>query len=648
VAVPPPSRRVFPQTFGDAAALMMRPVRSLLGVVIGDEPPIELQLVGRIVFQAIVVGLTVGAAGCVLLLGLDAVEHAMLNELARYPHLHAAGESLVSVTGVSPRLYLLPLVPMVGALIAGWISRRAPEIRGGGGDAMIEAFHHRGGKIRRRVILFKSIASLATLGFGGAGGREGPTMQIGGAVGAWVSTLLPTTERERRILMIAGVAAGLSAVFRTPLGAALLAIEVLYRDDFESEALIPAVLASVIAYSLASTFLSTAPMFGELPRFSFQWEHLPFYAVAALVVAAAAAMFVELLRIVQAAARRLPGPEWARPAVGGLALGVLALAAYLVLPGWLDVPAAHVPVLGGGYGASQVAITGDPVVGAGMRAAVVLLVCALLRAVGAALTIGTGGSAGDFAPSLAIGALVGGAIGHVIGSWFGVSGISPGAFALVGMATFYGGVAKTPLAATVMICEMSGSYDLLVPLMLSQAIAFVALRRVALYPAQVPSQRHSPAHAAAWVRHQLVKLHAGELIARDRPVVVLHPAAPADDVLRALADAPAQPVFPVVDDAGTLVGLITGSGTREIAAAEDASWAVAADLMVPPVSVPVTAPLPEIARLLFTADLRAVPVVDEDGRIVGLVDEHDVSRAYLGASDDASRHSAEMRAVEPP
>jgi CIC family chloride channel protein len=247
------------------------------------------------------------------------------------------------------------------------------------------------------------------------------------------------------------------------------------------------------------------------------------------------------------------------------------------------------------------------------------------------LTIGTGGSAGDFAPSMALGALVGGAIGHAASAWFEIEGLSPGAFALVGMATFYGGIAKVPLAATVMVCEMAGSYDLLVPLMLAQAIAFVALRRVSLYPAQVPSQRFSPAHAAAWAKTEIVKVRAGDLLASGRPVVTLRPEDDADKVLRAMADATDQPVFPVVDGAGALRGLITGPGTREIAAADDARWAIASDLMMAPVFVTDTAPIGEVARVLLEHDLRAVPVLGPDGAILGLVDEHDVSRAYLGA-----------------
>jgi len=643
---PSPRRNKWPR-FGEpvrvdaAVALVVRRVRAMLSVVVGDEPPLELQLVGRTVLHAIVVGLTVGAVGCAFLVALEHVEGFLLGDLGHYARPHAVGEGGRHAGAGEARLWVIAILPMIGALAAGWLSRWAPEIAGGGGDAMIRGFHHHGGAVPRRVALLKPLASIATLGTGGAGGREGPTMLLGGGLGAWLARLLPTTERERRVLMIAGVAAGISAVFRTPLGAALLAIEVLYRDDFEAEALIPAVLASVMAYALSATLLSTSPMFGSLPRFPFHWEQLPLFAIAAVLVAAVAAGFVATLRAVQRVARRLPGPAWARPAFGGAALGLLAVVVLVVVPRWLDVPLEQVAVLGGGYGSAQLAITGIDELGA--TAAAVLVLIAALRIVGAGLTIGTGGSAGDFAPSLAIGALVGGAIGHVARTWLGLDGVSPGAFALVGMATFYGGIAKVPLAATVMVCEMAGSYDLLVPLMLSQAIAFVALRRVSLYGAQVASQRHSPVHAPAWARHELARVTATELLAAARPPVVLPPTAPADDVLRAMADAPAQMVFPVADRDGRLVGLIAGAAIRELAADPHARWTIAADLMGAPVAQPPTASLAELARAMLAHDLRAIPIVDGDGRVLGLVDEHDVSRAYLGASDEADR-----AALDPP
>src|SRR5205823_11541700 len=190
------------------------------------------------------------------------------------------------------RPWLLAIVPAVGALASGMISELAPETRGGGGDAMINAFHRQDGVVRKRVAWVKGLASIFTLGTGGSGGREGPTMQIGGALGSTCAWLLRVDARERRILMVSGVAAGIAAVFRTPLGAALLAVEVLYRDDFEADALIPAVLASVVAYSVVITIFGESTLFAQPSRFPFVPAHLWLYGLMAILVTLLATLFV--------------------------------------------------------------------------------------------------------------------------------------------------------------------------------------------------------------------------------------------------------------------------------------------------------------------------------------------------------------------
>src|SRR5262249_38308463 len=168
---------------------------------------------------------------------------------------------------------------------------------------------------------------------------------------------LKVSQRERRVLMVAGIAAGISAVFRAPLGAALIAIEMLYRDDFESEALIPSVLASVIAYSVSISVFGQATLFGHLPPHTFKPGHIPLYIGLAIVISAAASLFVGTLRLAQQLARRIPLVEWLRPAVGGLALGVFVM----VFLHWVGPVVGRgdqgLGILGGGYGAAQVAIT---------------------------------------------------------------------------------------------------------------------------------------------------------------------------------------------------------------------------------------------------------------------------------------------------
>src|SRR4051812_45754541 len=306
-------------------AVLRRPVRELVALITPDQP-LELQIVGRTLLHAALVGIGAGILGCAFFVGAELLQTASLGLLAGYEPLSAKGERVWQVAPSSHlHLWLVLLIPAIGALIGGLITRYAPECRGGGGDATIDAFHHADGVVRRRVLWAKPLASIATLGSGGSGGREGPTMQIGAALGSTIGRYLKVTARERRVLMIAGIAAGISAVFRTPLGAALLAIEMLYRDDFESEALIPAVLASVIAYSVSITVFGHATMFGKLPAFAFQPKHIPLFIGLAIVIAAAASLFVASLRAGQRIAKRLPVPEWLRPTVGGLLLGLFVV-----------------------------------------------------------------------------------------------------------------------------------------------------------------------------------------------------------------------------------------------------------------------------------------------------------------------------------
>ena len=298
--------------------------------------------------------------------------------------------------------------------------------------------------------------------------------------------------------MIAGVAAGIAAVFRTPLGAALLAVEILYRDGFESDALIPGVLASVMSYSVVISIHGKSTLFGHAASgFPFVPAHLPLYGLLAALAALLAIGFLRGLSLVRATGERFRVPSWTQPALGGLALGVLVTPILIVAGARIGNPGQGFGILGGGYGAVQLAISGASWLPGGWNLVFLLLALAFAKLVAASFTIGSGGSAGDFAPSLAMGGLLGGAFGQAASLLLGDPRIDPGAFALVGMGAFYGGIAHVPLAALVLVCEMAGNYDLLVPLMLALAISSVVLRRHTLYEAQVSTQRESPVYQEA-------------------------------------------------------------------------------------------------------------------------------------------------------
>jgi CIC family chloride channel protein len=602
-------------------------------LMLADSAPLDLHIVGRTLLHAAAVGVAAGLAGAAFFAGLEYFTRAVLEELAGYIPMRADGETFAAGGGFHTfRPWLLVILPGLGGLACGLLTRLAPEIRGGGGDAMIDAFHHENGFIPRRVIWIKALASMFTLGTGGAGGREGPTMQIGGALGSLVARVLKVSARERRILLVAGVAAGISAVFRTPLGAALLAVEVLYRDGFESDALIPSVLASVVSYSVIISIFGESTLFARVPRFPFVPAHLPLFLVLALILAAVSVAFLKVYQGLARFFKSLPVPLWAQPALGGLLLGVSCTPIIVLVGAHLKAPGQGLGLLGGGYGAVQMAISGSPWLTEGWSAVAWLVALGFAKLLASSITIGSGGSAGDFAPSLAIGGLLGGAFGRAAQLLFHDPRLSYGAFALVGMGTFYGGIAHTPLSALVLVCELAGNYDLLVPLMLTQGIAFVALRRRALYSAQVPTQRDSPIHRDALFLDLLRGMRVSELMRATLPVC-FRKLTPSGEVLQRVGDSPDQEVFPVLDETDRAIGLISSNLLRVVSLEfADTDWTLAADLMQPLVFVLATDDLRTATERMVGSSLRELPVLDHEGRVLGLLDESEIAEVYLKAA----------------
>lgn len=591
----------------------------------------ELRAIGRVVLHALAVGLAVGVGSCLFYSLLAISERAFLEGLAGYEPLRSAGEHAMDFPmperPFSP--WVLAVLPGLGGLACGFVAHRlARETSGGGGDAYIDAFHRGAGVMRKRVALVKIIATSFTLGTGGSGGREGPTMQVGAGIGALVGRVIEVSPRERRVLAVSGTAAGLSAIFGTPLGAALFATEVLYRDDFESEALIPAILASVTSHAVfVGVFPEATTLFAHAARYPFQPSHLPLYALLAIVISAVARVFVWMLKTSKRLYARLPVPAWVRPGVGGAMLGVLATAWILVMNPRLNLAGKGIGILGSGYGAAQGAITGGAWIPPGWAGVGLLVVLVGMKMIATTFTLGSGGSGGDFGPSLALGGLVGGAFGRAAQILVSPS-IDPGAFALVGMGTFYGGIAHTPVSSLVMVCEMAGTYDLLPSLMLSSGLAFILLRRVTLYSTQPRSRFESPAHVGEDSLDVLRRLRVRDVFRRAE-VVALPANAALASVIDAVVGSPEwQDAFPVVNRTGMLCGVVSGDVLRSAMNAETPlSLVIAADVMAPPVSVTPQDDLHTALERCLESGLHELPVV-EDGAVVGLLDEAHITRAY--------------------
>lgn len=391
---------------------------------------------------------------------------------------HAEGKAALSWHPV----WWIPVATTLGGLLSGFLVYTwAPEAEGHGTDAAVKAYHQLNGKVRARIPLIKSVASAITIGSGGSAGREGPTAQIAAGIGSVLGGILKLPEDERRYLVLAGMAAGLSAIFKSPLGTAVFGVEILYSGmAFEGGALIYTILASAVAYAITGAFEGWAPLFVLPVGISFnRSSELIWYLLLGVVSGAAGALLPWVFYTIRDAFHKLDVPNQIKPAIGGLALGLIGMFA--------------LPLLGGGYGWIQLAIDGK-------LAIWLMLALAFGKILALSLTVSSGGSGGVFAPSLYVGAMFGGALAAIIDA-VAHTGPNPAAFAVVGMAALFAGAARVPVATLIMVAEMTGGYQLILPTMMAVAVSYVvqvALTRKAKYPslyeAQVPRSVDSPAH----------------------------------------------------------------------------------------------------------------------------------------------------------
>ncbi|MEP7086880.1 MAG: chloride channel protein [Gemmatimonadota bacterium] len=431
----------------------------------------------RLIIDTVVLGAAGAAAALLFTQLLRWSTSLLLGTLAGYtpPGLPSEGGSPVQIIGPHG-LWLIPVIAGLGGLLVGAITEwLAPEAEGHGTDAVVRAYHRTEGRLRGRVAPVKLIASAITIGSGGSAGREGPIALVAASLGSWYATLTRRDARDRRLLMLVGAAAGLSAVFRSPIGTALLVIEVLYSDmEFEAGALLYAALGAIVAYALNGLVAGWDPLFRIPPirplhgALDTMW-----YVVLGCIAGVVATATPELFYRTRDAFRRMPVSPIFRPAIGAFLTGLLALA----LP----------QVIGGGYGWVQMAIDGKLAMGV-----LAMLVIAKLFAM--SLTVGSGGSGGVFAPTLYVGAMLGAFVATV-------AGLPPAPFVIVGMAAVFAGAARVPIATLMMVIEMTGGYTLLVPAALAVIISYFVqarlsrdLRYSSLYEAQVLTRSASPAH----------------------------------------------------------------------------------------------------------------------------------------------------------
>jgi len=571
----------------------------------------ERQMGGFLVLAALVgVGVGLGAAGLVLL--LEATQQLLAPLLA--PLFNAEEVGFWSLQ----RAWIFLTVPL-GLLTAWWIAKRyAPEVAGDGVPEAAAALAIHGGRMRKRVIPLKMLTTAITIGSGGSAGREGPIVQIGAAIGSWVSRVFKLGEEEVRSLVAAGAGAAIGASFNAPIAGMLFALEVIlssFAPKHMSAIVIASVAAAITSGSIVGEELALSTGVYGLSSF---WE-LAIYTAMALAVVVVGIFFLKLLDRLEGIAEKYDRSwSWMRPVGAGLLVaGLIFLEPRL---------------FGTGQGFTNALLLSEQVsavTGLGGDLWWILILLAFGKAVATSLTISSGASGGAFMPSLFMGAAIGAGFARLIEPyWTGVSPLEPGAFAVVGMAAMFAVVGRAPLTSILIVFEVTGArdYGLIVPLMLAATLATFLAERFHKESVYTQALKRKGIRIRRTGSLDILDTIEVGMVMETSPMVT-HP----DDTLSETDGrlrASRSHGVPVIED-DHLVGIVT---TTDISRADGVpSETTVRDVMTPrPVTVTPTTPVSRALERMAALGVGRLPVVDDENpqRLVGLFRREEAVKAY--------------------
>jgi CIC family chloride channel protein len=512
--------------------------------------------------------------------------------------------------------YYIILLPAVGGLIVGLLIRYgAREAKGHGVPEVMEAVALRGGRIRPRVSVVKAVASSICIGSGGSVGREGPIVQIGSSFGSTIGQWLGLSDDWVRVLVACGAAGGISATFNTPIGGVFFAMEIIL-GRFVTPKFGYVVISSVMADFVAHVFLGSQPSFSIVPYDMVSYWEVLSYAVLGIAAALAVTLFIRVLYKLEDIFDAWHIPEFLKPAIGGLGIGLIGLYSY--------------DLLGVGYGnvfwISKMSVDQALLGEIALSSLAILL---LLKITATSLTLGSGGSGGIFAPSLFIGAMLGGALGTVAHQLFPNYIAPSGAYAMVGMAAVFAGATRAPFTAIIMLFEMTRNYTIILPLMIAVVISVVisrALNRETIYTFKLMRRGVDlrQLNKASPLREVTVE----EAMTWDFPSVP--PTMPVRELMTRLRRT-GHHGFPVVDEKGEFAGVVTIADVEAAMARGSLTGLTVKDIASK--SVVVAYPdefIHDVFVKLGSRDVGRIPVVDRRNRkrLLGVLRRHDVLTAY--------------------
>ncbi len=561
----------------------------------------------------VLIGLIAGGGSIVFQFLCSAGVHFFLDGLAGYRPPGPSGEPhLFHPTATVFNRWILLFLPAAGGIISGWLVYTfAPEAEGHGTDAAIHAYHNKGGLIRARIPFIKTIASAITLTTGGSGGREGPIAQIGGGFGSFLATRLNLSERQRRIMLAAGVGAGIGSIFRAPLAGALFASEMLYRKpEFEGDVLIPAGISSVVAYCLFCLVFGWGSLFTSIDyKFTNPMELGP-YIVLALVLTGVSFLYVKCFYGMDRMFAAIPIPLHLKPALGGLGTGIVGF----FLPDTLAF----------GYGFLQQALLNE----VGL---LLLLGVAFGKILTTSFSISSGGSGGVFGPSVVIGGALGGALGIVFHTLAPGLIKEPASMVILGMAGFFTAVSNAPISTIIFVAEMTNSYQMLLPTLLVCVLCFQLSRKWTIYCQQVDNKAASPAHAGEFFVDILQNSKVNDLREHIQTTTTV-PESMCLAEFKLFFTNTHQEYFPVMDDQNRMIGIFSNTDIRRILFdTEMDHLVVVRDIATSDIiRTNLEEDLNEVMKKFTIKNIEAVPVVEVEAptHLLGMLRRKEVINYY--------------------
>jgi len=568
----------------------------LLARLLAIRPSDETQLI----LIAVVVGVLAALGYVLLRTSLEQVEAYFFGPLHSLLSIDLGGWRRVGIV-LLPVLGIVCLIPLM-LLFPG-------DVGGYGLPRFLEIVNLRGGVIRARSILITIIAPALTIGSGGSAGLEGPIAQLGGAIGSNVGQTFGVTGTKMRVMVASGVAAGIAAVFNAPMAGVMFAIEIVLLGDFEIHHFTPLVIAAGVATASARMVFGNALMF-DVPAYTLvsYWELL-LYAGLGVVVGGLAVLNIKIFYGVWDLFESSRLPRLVRPVVGAALVGTVGIG----LP----------QVMGGGYHTISEAMHGD-------LPWLLMAALPLFKMVTTAITLGSGGAGGIFAPAMFMGTMVGGAYGAMVHAIWPSATAPVGTYALVGLGAFLTAAAHAPLTAMFLLFEITNSHEIVLPVLFASAIGTIIARL--FYAESIDTEALSRKGVELKVGRELTAMNAltvAEVMHKDFASV------PASLDLHSLAQRFATSLwiyFPVLDHGERMVGIISLNDIRTVLVEEElAHLVVVADMMTREViTVFPDDTLNRAMEEFGRKDIEQMPVVarQDPGRVLGMLKRQDVIRAY--------------------